>query len=195
MAVTANQVIKKKDGDRVTIPADNVNIYEGTFVFRDSSGYGTSGVNSGANPFVGIAVSQCDNSGGADGDLDIELYNEGMFVLTGSGFSQADVGKTVFASDNYTITLTQAATVVPIGRVREFISSTQNVVELKTGGAAGAAIALTEITHEAIGTPDYAIANLINPSAWGFESKDEANTVLSVIKNLQQRVAALELRA
>lgn len=51
---------------------------------------------------------------------------------------------------------------------------------------------LTAITHTAPGTPDYAIADLTTTSPWGFASQDEGQTVLSVIANLQTRVAELE---
>ena len=51
---------------------------------------------------------------------------------------------------------------------------------------------LTSITHTAPGTPDYAVQDLINSSAWGFATKDEGNTVLSVIANLQARLAQVE---
>lgn len=53
---------------------------------------------------------------------------------------------------------------------------------------------LTSITHTAPSTPDYAIQDLINFSAYGFASKDEGNTVLSVIANLQARLAQVEAR-
>lgn len=54
---------------------------------------------------------------------------------------------------------------------------------------------LTTITHTAPGTPDYAVQDLIDSSAgaaFGFATKDEGNTVLSVIANLQARVNELE---
>lgn len=54
---------------------------------------------------------------------------------------------------------------------------------------------LTSITHTAPGTPDYAIQDLVDSSggaAFGFATKDEGNTVLSVIANLQARVQELE---
>jgi len=62
--------------------------------------------------------------------------------------------------------------------------------------AKGAALTtqLTSITSTAPGTPDYAIQDLINTSAYGFVTKDEGNSVLSVIANLQTRVAELESR-
>lgn len=62
--------------------------------------------------------------------------------------------------------------------------------------AQGAALTaqLTSITHTAPGTPDYAIQNLTNSSGFGFVTADEGNTVLSVIANLQARLAQVEAR-
>jgi hypothetical protein len=62
--------------------------------------------------------------------------------------------------------------------------------------AEGAALTaqLTTISSTAPVTPDYAIQDLVNTSAFGFVTKDEGNTVLSVIKNLQDRVGQLESR-
>jgi hypothetical protein len=62
--------------------------------------------------------------------------------------------------------------------------------------AKGAALTtqLTTITSTAPTTPDYAIQNLTSTSPFGFVSRDEGNTVLAVIKNLQDRVAELEAR-
>lgn len=53
---------------------------------------------------------------------------------------------------------------------------------------------LTTITSTAPGTPDYAIQDLTSTTPFGFATKDEGNTVLSVIANLQARVAQLESR-
>lgn len=70
------------------------------------------------------------------------------------------------------------------------------------GGAAvvrGAALTaqLTTITHTVPGTPDYAVQDLVDSSAgaaFGFATKDEGNSVLAVVANLQTRVAELEAR-
>ena len=53
---------------------------------------------------------------------------------------------------------------------------------------------LTTITHSAPGTPDYAIQDLIAAGGFGFVTANEGQTVLSVISNLQARVAELEAR-
>lgn len=54
---------------------------------------------------------------------------------------------------------------------------------------------LTAITHTAPGTPDFALQDLVDSgvgSNFGFATKDEGNTLLQVIANLQTRVAELE---
>lgn len=53
---------------------------------------------------------------------------------------------------------------------------------------------LTTITCSAPGTPDYAIADLTATSPYGFAAKDEGQTVLKVIANLQTRVSELETK-
>jgi hypothetical protein len=54
--------------------------------------------------------------------------------------------------------------------------------------------ALTTITSTAPGTADFAIQDLIDTTPFGFATKDEGNTVLAVIANLQTRVAQLETK-
>lgn len=57
---------------------------------------------------------------------------------------------------------------------------------------AGLTAQLTTITSTAPVTPDYAIQDLTQTTPFGFVTKDEGNSVLSVIANLQVRVAQLE---
>ena len=53
---------------------------------------------------------------------------------------------------------------------------------------------LTDITHTAPGSDDFTIQDLTDSGGFGFVTKDEGNTVLKVIANLQARVAELEDR-
>jgi len=55
-------------------------------------------------------------------------------------------------------------------------------------------VQLTSITHTAPGTPDYAIQDLTAAGPFGFVTKDEGNTVLSVILNLQPGFKKLETK-
>lgn len=53
---------------------------------------------------------------------------------------------------------------------------------------------LTSITHTAPVTPDYALQDLVANTGYGFVTKDEGNTVLKVILNLQVRLAEAEAK-
>lgn len=61
----------------------------------------------------------------------------------------------------------------------------------KVAPATGLTAQLTTITHTSPGTPDYALQNL-SAGGFGFATADEGNTVLSVIRNLQVRLAEIE---
>lgn len=52
--------------------------------------------------------------------------------------------------------------------------------------------ALTTITATAPGTPDYALQDVTNVAPYGFADAEEARTFISVVSNLQARVAELE---
>jgi hypothetical protein len=196
VAVTVNQIIARQDGQRRSYPVKgSTKILDGTLVFLTAGGYADDDTATGVNGFVGIANGEADNTDGSDGDIEVEVFAEGDFVLVGSGFVQADVGSVVYAEDNYTIGVSISTASVPIGKAVRFVSASKLVVEIEPVGTGALPVAaLTTITHTSPGTPDYAIANTINSSAWGFSTQDEANTILSVIRNLQQRVADLEAR-
>lgn len=198
MAVTANQLIKRQDGCKASCPVEeSTHIYQGTMVFLNAAGYAVGDTNTGVNGFVGIAIGEADNSSGADGAINVEVWTEGDFELVGSGFAQADVGSLVYAEDNYVIGVSIGSASVPIGRVVGYVSSTKLIVRICPAGVGALPVAaLTTITPaDAAGTPDYAIAAVINSSAYGFSNAAELITVLYVIKNLQQRVLDLEARA
>jgi hypothetical protein len=53
---------------------------------------------------------------------------------------------------------------------------------------------LTTVTFTAPGTPDFALQDLVQATGFGFATADEGNTTLSVIANLQTRLASLETK-
>src|SRR5688572_10618887 len=108
MAVTANQLIERADGNKKGYPvAASTYLYQGALSFVNSSGYLDDDTASGVNAFAGVNIEAKDNSAGSNGDLSTEIWKTGDFLLTGSGFGQSSVGLPVYAIDNYTLTLTQ----------------------------------------------------------------------------------------
>lgn len=133
MAVTANQIVKRQDGCRGSLPvAAAINIYEGTLVFSTVLGYLTNVIASGVNAFCGVAIKQADNSSGSAGDKKGEFWKDGVFELTGSGFAQTTVDQPIYATDNYTVT-TSGEAAVYIGQCVGYVSSTKILVRIKTG--------------------------------------------------------------
>lgn len=84
----------------------------------------------------------------------------------------------------------------PVGVAYEDQYLNGATIENPTYTAKGAALTaqLTTVTFTAPGSPDYAVQDLTQTTPFGFVTKDEGNTVLSVIANLQTRVAQLESR-
>ena len=124
-AVTANQLLEAKNaGCRIAAKAaGSQNLYANTLAFS-ASGYASGDDSGGSNPFLGVVVDQVDNSSGSAGDLDAELYTEGVFYLTGSSFTQGTVGSAIYAVDNYTVQ-TSGSSASRVGTCVEFVSSTK----------------------------------------------------------------------
>jgi predicted RecA/RadA family phage recombinase len=136
MAVAADQLKVMQDECRSAGPvAGSTILYANTLVFRNANAELDDDTGSGANTFAGIAVTRTDNSAGAAGDLSAEIFTEGVFQLTGSGFASTSPGKPVYASDNFTLTLTPNASTVLVGIIREYISSSVVTVRLITDRA------------------------------------------------------------
>jgi hypothetical protein len=133
-AVTANQLIKRQAGCKQAKPlAASTTIYQGTLTFENTSGYLVGIVAAGANTFAGVAIDNVDNSAGSAGDLSAEVWQEGDFELSGSGFTQGDVGAIAYATDNYTVT-TNSSAATRIGKIVRFVSTTRVVVNIDIQG-------------------------------------------------------------
>jgi hypothetical protein len=62
-----------------------------------------------AEKFLGVAEEKADNSAGADGAIEVVCLAAGTVRFTGqSGFAQTNLGATVYASDDATLTTTSA---------------------------------------------------------------------------------------
>ena len=151
MAVTANQLTKRQEGNRQSFPvAASTNLYEGTLAFLSATGYLDDDTATGANRFAGIVVTQADNSSGSAGAINGEVYAEGVFELVGSGFTQASVGLSVFATDNYVITTSPSASASYIGECVGYVSSTKLLVCIDPDG-------LSPNSTTSVKTADYTV--------------------------------------
>ena len=133
MATTLNQRIRMTGGTGGLSSgpvAAGVSLPHGTLCFIDATGHRTNVTNSGANRFAGVVHVEADNSAGADGDRDVEHYIKHRFVLPfPGGITQADEGKKVYASDNWTLTLTPTSNAY-VGTLEKYVDANNGQVAI-----------------------------------------------------------------
>lgn len=107
MAVTADQLITAREPGglrQVKVEAGEV-LYAGTMCFLDADGYATP--TAGGLRFAGIVRKLADNTAGADGAIEAEVYTTGSFVLPFTSVAQADLTPGLaYAVDNYDVNTT-----------------------------------------------------------------------------------------
>jgi hypothetical protein len=105
-------------------------IYEGAAVGDNGSGYARPLV--AADPFLGFAKEECDNTGGDAGAKRVKVQEKGKIVLNVTGVSGVgDVGDAVYADDDNSFTKTSSSNTA-IGKVARWISGTQCVVAFES---------------------------------------------------------------
>lgn len=103
---------------------------KGTLAMLNSAGFLTPAVAAANNKgVVGVFTEDYDNSGGSAGDIE-GVVEEGIFTISGSGFSQADVLTQAFASSGTAISGTQGTNEPAAGVIRRFRSATSVDVEI-----------------------------------------------------------------
>jgi len=130
-ALAANVQVQRKDGQIIKHKCAVDTIYEGGLCKLNAAGFLAPCAAELGAVFAGVAVEKVANeSPYAAGDQECRVYKEGIFLLTGSGFAQTDVGQAVYATDDQTITKTNAADKQRVGVIVEYLSSTQVWVKI-----------------------------------------------------------------
>jgi hypothetical protein len=126
LAVDVPRGFSLGDLDQYPVIASDI-IYEGAAVGENGSGYARPLV--AADPFLGFAMEQADNSAGSAGDKYVRVLVRGAVTLAISGLAiTANDHPAVYASDDATFTLT-AGSNTKIGWVRRWVSTGVAVVE------------------------------------------------------------------
>jgi len=125
-ALSANVDRQEKEGKLLAYPvvASDI-IYAGALCKHNAAGYLAPCAAEAGASFAGVAIEQVDNSSGSAGALSCRVNKTGAYLMSGTGFSQAAVGSPVFASDDNTVSLTQAVNEQFVGIIEEYVSSTQ----------------------------------------------------------------------
>ena len=131
-ALTDNKEVSEKHRRLIENPvAGSVVIFKGAIVMSNASGFLAPAAALLDAKMAGMAYEKVDNSNGSAGDVNCKLLREGLFELAGSGFSQADIGKTVYASDDQTVSTTQGTNEIAVGKIAQVVSATKVFVDIE----------------------------------------------------------------
>jgi hypothetical protein len=111
-ALTANRYTKHRDGLVSAQPVKGGSrIYKGSLVCADSTGYAVPGADTANFVFLGIALEEANNIGGANGAISVRVQTLGVFSFAKSGsITQANVGANLYIVDDQTVALAATTT-------------------------------------------------------------------------------------
>lgn len=132
MALTADRDTQRKDGNVESYPMGAVKIYKGDLVMINSSGYAIPGADTASCVFVGVAREQVDNSAGAAGDKNIEVWRKGAFLFAIAAATIASVGLVVYCEDGGgTVGLVgTTSNDIPCGKISQYEDATHVWVDI-----------------------------------------------------------------
>ncbi len=124
MALTANKNVPQKASNLILRK-----IAAGEQIFRGAitklvGGYLEPAAAEAGALFGGIAYEGVSNVGGVDGAAEVRILREGLFKVKSVGLTQADVGKTAYASDDETVSATDAGNEIAAGTIEVVESAT-----------------------------------------------------------------------
>jgi len=130
-ALTEAKEVVEKAGKTIASPMAVDVIYRGALCKHNAAGFAAPCAAEVGAVFAGVAYEDEDNSAGSAGDEDVKIIKEGVFLLEGAAFTQTDVGQLVYASDDQTVSTTQAANEQQVGRIEALESATLIWVDIK----------------------------------------------------------------
>lgn len=110
-------------------------IYKGALVSINAAGYAIPASDTAATFCVGVADEKVDNSSGSAGDKWVRVLSGRAFRITASSITQAMVGESMCVVDDNTVDdAADTTNDVIVGRLVEFISTTEGWVYIPEGG-------------------------------------------------------------
>lgn len=119
MALSADASVKYSPCDLKEYKTyQSTTIYKGGMVTLDTTGYARAGADTTSYRFVGVCYEKCDNSTGASGAKDVNVYKEGEFQFNMTGAAQAHVGILAYLVDDTTVASTSTNSIA-VGYITE----------------------------------------------------------------------------
>lgn len=131
-ALTKDRATPYRDGIEIEFPvAANSKIYSGSLVCANTSGYAVPAEDTAGFAFLGVALEQVDNTGGADGVKKVRLRRTGVFEFDAASITQDMVGDDMFAVDDHTMDDTIGTTnTIRVGVLVKYVADTKGWIDI-----------------------------------------------------------------
>lgn len=110
MSLSADRNTPMKDGEVIVVPvAASAEIFGGSMVVANATGYGAPGSTATTLTYLGRAENYVDNTSGSDGDKNVNVRRGKAFKWKNSGsdaVDQSSLGKTCYIEDDETVAKT-----------------------------------------------------------------------------------------
>lgn len=131
-ALTKDRATPYRDGIEIEFPvAANSKIYAGSLVCANTSGYAVPAADTAGLRFLGVALEQADNTGGANGAKSVRLRRSGAFEFDAASITQAMVGTAMYVVDDHTMDdAAGPVNDVRIGILVKYVADTKGWVDI-----------------------------------------------------------------
>lgn len=104
MALAVDRIVPERDLRDTSYPvAANAKIYVGSLVFLSATGFAQPATTAAGLIVAGVSRAQVDNTGGADGALNVTVRRACHKFVNGDAIAEGDLGKMAYAVDNQTV--------------------------------------------------------------------------------------------
>jgi hypothetical protein len=131
-ALTKDRATPYRDGIEIDIPvAANSKVYAGSLVCANTSGYAVPAADTAGMKFVGVALEQVDNTGGANGAKKVRVRRQGTFEFDAQSITQAMVGSSMYVMDDHTFDdATGPTNDIRLGILVKYVADTKGWIDI-----------------------------------------------------------------
>jgi hypothetical protein len=131
-ALTKDRATPYRDGIEIEFPvAANSKIYAGSLVCANTSGYAVPAADTAGLKFLGVALEQVDNTGGANGAKKVRVRRSGAFEFDALSITQAMVGSSMYVMDDHTIDDASGPNAdIRVGILVKYVSDTKGWIDI-----------------------------------------------------------------
>jgi hypothetical protein len=132
--LTKDRATPYRDGIEIEFPvAANIKIYAGSLVCANTNGYAAPASDTAGLKFLGVALEQMDNTGGANGAKKVRLRRTGTFEFDALSITQAMVGTAMYVVDDHTIDdAAGPLNDVRVGLLVKYVSDTKGWIDISS---------------------------------------------------------------